>query len=189
MNRFLLAASLGVGVLLLGSNCVEARPRQTSKAKRLSVMDYYFLMPFIGSDHEETAREETRLRRASLRSKYKPVIDLRHDYLSMQPDSAPRVQIAVFRGAADVVAYSSPDFLGDNNIFALYRLKSGKLRDVTKQLLPVPVREDRFLYELPRVGTTIHVFSYDMGKESRKPAFDLRRRGGRFVKENLKRTK
>lgn len=188
MKRLFLVPLL-LGALLLAAPSLNAHPRQAAKTKRLSVLDYYFLLPFVGNEGIPKTGKELHYRRESLRPQYKPVVDLRHDYLSVQPDSAPRVQVAVFRGAADVVAYSAPDYQSDYNSFALYRLQNGKLRDVTKQLLPVPVREDRFLYELPRVGTTIRVFSFNIEKQSRKPAFDLAWRRGRFVKLNLAKAK
>lgn len=187
MNRLSLAAFLSFGALLITAPSLEARPRQKAVAKRLSVLDYYFLLPFIGNEAVPKTGKELHYRRESLRPQYKPVIDLRHDYLSVQPDSSPRVQIAVFRGVTEVVAYSAPDYHSDYNSFALYRLQNGRLHDVTRQLLPVPSRTNTFLYELPRVGTTIHVFAFDLETQSRKPAFDLLWRRGRFVKVELQR--
>ena len=181
MKRFLIAASLGTSLFVAPS--LDARPRQAAKTKRLSVLDYYFLLPHISIGGNDTRQEKQQL----LRPENKPIVDLKNDYLSVQPDSFPRAQIAVFRGGADVVAYSAPDYRSDYNHFALFRLQNGKLRDVTEQLLPFPVRDDRFLYELPRLGTTIRVFSFNIEKQSRKPAFDLVWRRGRFVKQNLRR--
>lgn len=174
---------LGTGALLATAPSLGARPRQTASAKRLNVLDYYFLLPYIGIGGNETRSEKREL----LRPENKPVIDLRRDYLRVNADSSPPAQITVFRGGgADVVAQSAPDFQSDYNNFALYRLQNGKLRDVTKQILPVPVRQNRFLYELPRVGTTIRVFAFHLETQSRKPAFDLLWRRGRFVVANLK---
>ena len=65
------------------------------------------------------------------------------------------------RGEADLLAVSSPDFESDYNDFTLYRLWNGRLRDVTRQMLPMPSRTDRLLYELPEFGTTIKVFRFD----------------------------
>ncbi|PQV62620.1 hypothetical protein B1R32_1264 [Abditibacterium utsteinense] len=180
MKRLLLATLLGAS--LWAAPSLEARPRQTAKAKRLSVLDYYYLLPFIGTGGNTTRRQRLQL----LQRKNKPVIDLHHDYLTVKPDASPVEQITVFRsGNTALVAQSVPDFHSDYNGFMLYRLQNGKLRDVTKQVLPVSVQRDRFLYQLPRVGTTIHVFSFNLDTQSRKPAFDLLWRRGRFVKRNL----
>ncbi len=184
MKRLFIAALLGAGALLIAAPSPEARPRQTATAKRLSVLDYYFLLPHISIGGGESRSEK----REMLRGEPKPVIDLRHDYLLVHPDSSPAAQVAVFRGGgADVIAYSTPDFKSDYNKFRLYRLQNGKLRDVTKQIMPVPARTDRFLYELPRFGTTIHVFAFNIETRTRKPAFNLLWRRGRFVVARLKR--
>ena len=82
---------------------------------------------------------------------------------------------------------SAPDYQSDYNGFALYRLRNGKLEDVTEKELPVPVRVDQYLYEVPRIGTTIRVYKFDLSKQSRHHAFDLKWRRGRFVKTSKSR--
>lgn len=156
--------------------CANAQPRQQT---RRSVIAYYFLLPSLGLGNTTTPRE----RRALLQPKSKPIIDVSHDYLQVRPDSAPPEQIAVFRfRGTDLIAASSPDFQSDYNAFHLYRLRNGKLRDVTRQELPVRARTNNFLYELPRTGTTIRVFAFDLQAQTRRPAFNLLWRNGRFVK-------
>jgi hypothetical protein len=153
--------------------------QQSAATKRLSVTDYYYLLPYIGNGGSATRQEK----RETLAANH-PVIDVKHDYMDFQPDSSPREQLAVFRarGKADVIASSMPDYHSDYNAFTLYRLEKGKLKDVTRQVLPVPARTGSFLYELPRVGTTIRVYRFDIVKESRRHAFDLQWRQGRFIK-------
>ncbi len=184
MKRLLVVILLGASFLAAPS--LDARPRQATKTKHLSVLDYYFLLPHISIGGNDTRREKQQL----LRTRNKPVVDLGNDYLSVQPDSSPTAQIAVFRGGgADVVAYSAPDYRSDYNRFALFRLQKGKLCNVTKQLLPFPVRDDHFLYELPRVGATIRAYSFNIETQKRKPAFDLAWWRGRFVKLSLRSSK
>ncbi len=186
MKRFLLAALVSASLPVTVS---DAAPRQKTVVKRLSVVDYYFLLPYVGLEAQGTPQKEIRQERAeSLKAKYKPIIDLPHDYLQVDPDSSPTAQIAVFRfKGADLIAHSEPDYQSDYNSFAFYRLQNGKLRDVTKQILPRELAPSKYLLELPRAGTTIRVFSFDLEKQSRKPAFDLLWRKGRFVVAKIKR--
>ncbi len=65
-------------------------------------------------------------------------------------------------------------------------MQGGKLRDVTRQALPASARGDDLAYELPRVGTTIHVFRFSLELQSHKPAFSLLWKGDRFVLQRLR---
>ena len=165
---------------------VDARPARSgslslkAQTKRLSVLDYYYLLPSLGTGASSTRREK----RETIQPRYHPVIDAANDYMRFHPDSSPTEQLAVFRarGKADLIADSLPDFETDYNYFALYELRNGKMRDVTRQMLPIPARTNEFLYELPRFGTTIRVFRFSFEKRSRHHVFDLQWRGGRLVK-------
>lgn len=182
MKRFLLTILLGAGALNAAAPDANAKPRPAARAKRRSVLDYYYLLPYLGNDGYETRQEKLRLLDPRSNSYHKPIVDLRHDYIEVSPDSSPDEQIAVFRSSGpDLIATSSPDYESDYNGFQLWRLQNGKLRDVTRQVLPFPVRSNELAYELPRVGTTIHVFRFSLKPKSRKPAFDLLWRRGHFV--------
>ncbi len=156
------------------------------------MLDYYYLLPYLGNFGNDTRRKKQRLLKPGANEGFTsegftPVVDLRHDYMKVGPDSAPDEQIAVFRGPGpDLIATSSPDYESDYNGFHLWRLQGGKLRDVTRQALPFPVRDSELAYELPRLGTTIHVFRFSLEPRSRKPAFDLLWRRGRFVMQRLR---
>ncbi|MBV9471098.1 MAG: hypothetical protein JO316_01110 [Abitibacteriaceae bacterium] len=175
-----------VSILLTNAMQVQAKParfhpRQAhTQTKRLTVLDYFYLLPSLGIGYKATQHEKREL----LQSQNHPIVDVRHDYLLFHPDSSPAEQLAVFRthGKTDLLADSLPDSDSDYNSFGLYRLQNGKLRDVTRQMLPLPAHTERFLYELPRLGTTIHVYSFNLDKQSRHHAFDLQWRGGRFIK-------
>ncbi len=157
-----------------------------SRAHRLgaqgqrSVIDYFDLLPSLGIGGSGTRQEKQEL----LQADNHPIIDVRHDYLLVHPDSSPAEEIAVFRGRnnADLVADSLSDHQCDYNAFTVYRLERGRLRDVTQQVLPMPPDTDHFLYELPRFGTTIRVFRFDLNRASRRHVFDLQWRAGCFVK-------
>lgn len=172
-----------LAVLLLANAPRAQSAPSTSRPKPqkpLTVLDYFYLLPSFGIGATSTRKEK----RESLRPRYRPIIDLQHDFLEVQPDSSPREQFAVFRarGQADLLAVSMPDSQTDYNFFAVYRLQNGKLQDVTRQVLPLPARINEFLYELPRIGTTIRVSRFDFTKQSRHPAFTLKWRQGHFIK-------
>ena len=184
-NR-LLGCLATLPALLSSAARVEAKPMPShtyhveAQAQRRSVIDYFNLLPWLGIGYPATRQEKRQL----LQAENHPIIDVRHDYLLVNPDSSPAEQIAVFRerGKADLLAVSMPDFESDYNYFALFRLQNGRLREVTRQMLPMPPHTDRFLYELPRLGTMIGVYKFDLDTQSRRHVFDLQWRGGRFVK-------
>ncbi len=181
IGSLIVSHALGMSAAL-----AEAKPLHGTKAqtRRLSVIDYFNLLPSYGISDSTTRKERRELLQFGTDPDTNPTIDVRSDYLLIHPDSSPAEQIAVFRahGKSDVVAVSMPDSESDYNNFALYRLQNGKLRDVTRQMLPVPLRIDNFLYVLPENGTTIRVFKFNLGDVSGRHAFDLQWRGGRFVK-------
>ena len=184
INSLKARLSLAVAASLTVAALAATAPHASSKdsAKRHNVLDYFFLLSAIG-----LSGYEGKQRRELLKAPYEPVIDLPNDYMSVNPDSSPREQIAVFRyKGAELVAQSAPDYQSDYNGFSLYRLRNGQLRDVTEKELPVPVRQNQYLYELPRIGTTIRVYKFDLSKQKRWHAFDLKWRGGRFVKAALR---
>lgn len=172
--------------LLSSAARLEAKPMPShtshveAPAQRRNVIDYFYLLPSLGIGYRATRQEKRYL----LRAEGHPIIDVRHDYMLVNPDSSPAEQIAVFRerGKADLLAVSMPDCESDYNYFALFRLQNGKLWEVTRRMLPMPPGTDRLLYELPRFGSTIGVFSFDLDTQSRRHVFDLQWRAGRFVK-------
>ena len=161
----------------VGAPRAEAKPLPSAKAQRLSVIDYFYLLPGYGIGDTTTRQEARQL----LLPESKPAIDTRHDYLLVHPDSSPPEEIAVFRayGKPDLIADGSPDYESDYNNFTLYRLQNGKLRDV---MLPMPADPAHLLYEIPQFGTTIRVFRFNIETQSRHHVFDLQwRRGGHFA--------
>ena len=165
---------------------LAATPHASAKndAKRHNVLDAFYLLPGIGALEINSSRK---WRREMLQPKYKPIIDLNHDYLKFRADASPDQEVAIFRyRGAELVATSTPDSVSDYNAFHLYRFSNGKLREVTEKELPIPARADNYLYELPRIGTTIRVYKFDLSKQKRWHAFDLKWRGGRFVKAALR---
>ncbi len=173
----------GLFVASVGAVCSGAHPAvaaPSAETPHRTVLDYFHLLPWLGIGYPATPQNVRDL----LRPENNPVIDVRHDYLRVHPDSSPVEQIAVFRsmGKTDLLAVSLPDDESDYNTFVLYRLQNGKLRDVTDQTLPMAPQTDRYLYELPQVGTTIRVFKFSLETQSRRHVFDLQWRGGRFVK-------
>jgi hypothetical protein len=161
-------------------------PRE--RTEQHSVIDYFYLLPSLGIQSIYGGDTPGQEKRDMLQAKNHPIIDVRHDFLQVQPDSSPTEQIAVFRSRRkpDLIADSSPDYQCEYNHFAFYRLQNGRLRDVTRHMLPVSIDPDRFLLKLPRFGTKIGVYRYDLpnSTETTPPrhVFDLQWRGGRFIK-------
>ncbi len=146
-------------------------------AKRHSVLDYFYLLPNVDLDNASTKERSSSLKYPGA------VVDVAHDYIRANLDSSPPQQVAVFRyRGTELVAVSIPDYGGDYKLFQLFRLRNGKLVDVTKKELPVPARLNNYLYELPRYGTTIRVFKFDLDKQTHHRAFDLAWSGGKFHK-------
>lgn len=168
----------GAEARLMPLHSVKTQPQ------RRSVIDYFNLLPSYGIGDSSTRQERHALLQLGTDPDTNPIIDIRHDYLVIHPDSSPVEQIAVFRarGKSDLLAVSMPDSQSDYNDFALYHLHNGKLRDVTCQMLPTPPQTDRLLYLVPEFGTTIRVFRFNIGDKAGRHAFDLQWRGGRFVK-------
>ncbi len=82
MKRFLVAALWGVFASLLLMHSLEARPRQKASAERLSVLDYYFLLPGIGNFGNATRRERQELLRPD--PEVGPVIEATAPMLSLK---------------------------------------------------------------------------------------------------------
>ena len=180
MRKRSVEIGLVFGFLAVSPALLFNAARGKAQAQRHSVIDYFYLLPSLGFVGRVGRQEARQL----LEPERSPVIDIPHDYLVVHPDSAPAEEIAVFRaqGKPDLIADSSPDFESDYNNFTLYRLRNGKLRDVTRQVLPMPPNTEHLLYELPRLGTTIRVFRFNLDTQSRYHVFNLQWRGDRFVK-------
>lgn len=176
----ILLASLSSTAQLEGRPAHSLASQREARTSRRSVINYFYLLPSLGMGTPATSRRRGEL----LRTQNQPIIDVRHDYLLVRPDSSPAEQIAVFRsrGGSDLIADSLPDSVSDYNGFALYRLRHGRLRDVTRQMLPMPPDLDHLLYELPRFGSTIRVFRFDLDTETRRHVFDLFWFRGSFLK-------
>ena len=175
-----------VALSLLGcfaGSCVLL-PSVTAQTQPRSVVDYFNLLTWLGIGYPTTQQNKREL----LQTENHPVIDVRHDYLLVHPDSSPAEQLAVFRarGKADLLAVSLPDSETDYNNFVLFQLRNGKLQDVTRQVLPMSPQISRYLYELPQFGTIIRVFRFNIDTQTRSHVFDLQWRKGRFVKVQQK---
>ncbi len=122
MTPYLAIANLILGCLatclILLSSAVrdEAKPipmpanRTKARVQRLSVIDYFNLLPSLGVGYPGTRQEKREL----LQHENHPIIDVGHDYLLVHPDSSPAEQIAVFRARreAALVAVSFARFPG-----------------------------------------------------------------------------
>jgi len=77
--------------LLASAARVEAKPipfhtdHVEAQAQRRSVIDYFYLLPWLGIGYHATRQEKRQL----LQAEGHPIIDVRHDYLLVHPDSSP----------------------------------------------------------------------------------------------------
>ncbi len=130
------AASLTLFALILAP-CALSK----EDVKRHSVLDYFFLLPFVGNTSK--AKNE----RQKLLDKSSTIVDVQRDFIQVDTDSFPPQQVAVYRYRdAELVAVSVPDSASDYNLFYLYRLRDGKLREVTEKELPLPARAPTVIF-------------------------------------------
>lgn len=168
-----LLATLMTSALPLTSS--QAAPRVTASVRaprRHTVTQFFDLLParyFMGTNRREKLGK-------------KPVIDQAHDYLETRgegDDAALDIKVFRFAGQETVgVLATYADGGGELNF---YRLHSGRLRDVTPQVLPRRFEQNQ-VAELPRSGTTIRVSNrHAAGMKPQTLAYNLEWRGGRFV--------
>lgn len=185
MKKLLPATLFCVATLVAGRFTVtipnaEALPSRQFCANQHNVLDFYYLLPYVGNTPKTKSQ-----RRELLNHKNKHILDFKNDYIEVNPDSFPTQQLAVFRyRGTELVATSTPDSHSDYNNFYLYRLREGKLHEVTDKELGFPARTGAYLYELPRYGTTIPVYLFSLEKQSRRHVFDLKWEKGRFTRVN-----
>lgn len=152
----------------------QAAPRAVRPAPRPhTVLECYDLLPngfFVDEDRRKLLGKEWPGAR----------VDTAKDFLQSGGEAGqPSIQVAIFRFAGtELVGVAAIGELG--NTLNFYRFKNGKLRDVTRQTLPIAFKKSQ-IARLPRIGTTIKVSNGDPDTSDEKPAYDLLWRGGRFV--------
>lgn len=140
--------------------------------RRHSVLEFYNLLPsryFLGDN-----------RRVMLTKDRAPIVDNAHDFLLASGEAGqPGLQVAVFRfrGTETVGVAAAYEMFGELNF---YRLRNGRLHDVTQQVLPRRFGQYQ-VAELPRIGTTIRILNENPETIDEKLAYRLQWRGGRFV--------
>ena len=147
-------------------------PAPVRAPRRHTVTQFFDLLParyFMGIGRREKLGQ-------------KPVIDRAHDYLETRgqgDDAALSLKVFRFGGQETVgVLVTYADGGGELNF---YRPQSGRLRDVTPQVLPRRLGPNQ-VAELPHVGTTIHVSNRGRALTTKDAlAYNLEWRGGRFV--------
>lgn len=153
-----------------------AAPRATAPSirapRRHTVKQFFDLLParyFAGISRREKLGQ-------------KPVIDQAHDYLETRgegDDAA--LEVAVFRFGGQETVGVLATYADGGGELNFYRLRSGRLHDVTPQVLPRRLGPNQ-VAELPHFGTTIRVLNRRArGTKPETPAYNLQWRGGRFV--------
>lgn len=162
----------------------QATPRPARRlapvCARHTVLQFFDLLPsryFDGYDrHEKLDKKQSR----------PPIIDIAHDYLQVWGENGdPLLEIAVFRFGSQETVGVSATYPADAELH-FYRMKNGRLRDVTRQVFPRrlgrnQVTETYQVADLPRIGTTIRVSDEYAETGNQKLAYSLHWRGGRFV--------
>ncbi len=135
-----------------------------------TVRDYYVLLP--SSYFLESPREN--LRKRSM------VVDIANDYIETSGEAGqPYLQTSLFRyGKAELFAVYAQFDKGD--VLTFYRLRNGRLQDVTRQVWRVKSHAHDRVY-LSRHGTSI-VIRDETYPGDEKTRLVIRWRGGRFVK-------
>lgn len=156
----------------------HAKTSRQAMAPR-TVSDYFLLLP--ESYFEAASPAESRKVRARMLREAE--VDTKNDYLDVGGDAAQAgLSVALFRhaGRATVAVEAS----GEYYAFDVLRLENGRLRNVTRSLVPNFSRHH--IYEVPRRGTTIRVYDNLLKEDEYAPAergrhlYDLAWRDGKF---------
>lgn len=151
---------------------LPAAAQPATRGERLTVVDYFHL---LGSFEEHSRSHDW-----MLEERHGAVVDIPNGYLHAIGDGAQGpLWVCVFRRSDGThlvgVKSQSPDT--DEWVeLRFHRLVDGRWADVTREVLPDPVRGDR-RYDMPRYGTTIHVRD-----RAGRPLHDLAWTGERFVR-------
>ena len=131
----------------------QSRTQQSTPPR--TVVDYYMLLP----DKYFEANSEQRLH-WMLDPKRGAIVDIKNGYLYATGDGAQTDIYACLFKRSDgryliAVNYNDKEDVFES-ILDFYIYDRGRLRNVTKSVLPVPFNKHLY-YELPRYGTTIAV--------------------------------
>lgn len=122
-----------------------------------TVVDFFTLLPsryFGGVLNEAKPRERLRLLNGA-----HSVVDVKNGYLFAAGDGAQQsLTLCLFKRAdkSYVIAVSDNDRVVFDPFLDFYEYRNGRLRNITKSVLPVAYRS-HLDYTLPRYGMTIHV--------------------------------
>ena len=135
-------------------------------SKPHTVLDYYLLLPekYFEADKEQRVKW-------MLDQKHGAIVDIKNGYIYARGDGAQTsIYVCLFKRTdrSYLIAVKSHDSdMDEYTHLDFYVYENGRLRDVSKAVLPVSVNEE-LRYAMPRYGTTIKVSS----KKGRK-MYDL----------------
>ena len=166
-------------LLLLGATASVSTVAESKPASR-TVRNYYLLLP--RQYFAESPRENLRSRPMAT--------DLKNDYLQTRASDTQAfitAKLFRYRGAELFAAQISPVYkvpvtsAMPLSILKFYRLRNGKLQDVTAGVWPVKLGINQMVYLPPR-GTTIVIKDENDPGEPPITLFKMVWREGRFVK-------
>lgn len=168
----LIATLVTSALFLTSSQAAPHAPASVRAPRRHTVRQFFDLLParyFVGITRREKLGK-------------KPIIDQTNDYLETRgegDDAALDIRVFRFGGQETVGVLAT--YADGGSELNFYRLQSGRLRDVTPQVLPRRLGRNQ-VAELPRTGTTIRVSNRRApGMKPQTLAYNLEWRGGRFV--------
>ncbi len=132
----------------------SAQPRHNT------VLDYYKMLPtrFFEMPHPESARARLQLLREGFNPRQansaSSIVDMKNDYLCVFQDAHGFLTLAVFRYHSRENLAVFDDF--EEGELSFWRLRNGRLREVTRSVFPKPLPE--VSVELPRKGVRIWIF-------------------------------
>ncbi len=159
----------------------DARSPQTGHSLRpKNVLQYFHLLPSRYFECEPKNRDE-HIRRM-LDSSRGSIIDIPNGYIFAGGDAAQDdLQVCLFKQTdgsflVGVAATGEADEFDWHQPLVFFRLEGGRLRPVTKSVMPFRVQK-QVQYKMPRQGTTIRVQT-----EEGKRLYDLAWNGTKFEK-------
>lgn len=167
-----------------------------SQTHHRTVLDYFKMLPSSFFEAEQQIPRMKWLRdgfKADIPAYNRSVVDMKNDLLRFPSDGAQsRLDVAIFRfHGRDTAAVTEASTEGSSLSF--WRERNGRLRDVTKSVLPFyntnrdynaePSNAKMVVFVLPRVGTTINVMAINNNYLPVKPVLGrFLWRGGRFMR-------
>ncbi|MDM7921380.1 MAG: hypothetical protein QUS14_03690 [Pyrinomonadaceae bacterium] len=172
---------------------VEATPAATVQTGPRTVMDFFALLPekyFTLEGCDKATDKECKKAREDYIKTYGEVVDVKNGYFKGGCDGAQScIEMAIFKRPDGTYLVGVATFAEMMNDFYFLDYADGKWADVSAEVVPEYSKKN--WYELPRVGTTMKVFSkkiveetddYEVSDKGRL-MYELAWKDGKFTKK------